>query len=143
MNRGVIRMPVGRTVPGWLATQIYKEALLEVKFTDTKGAPLEGASAGIVLYDVENKSKSMHHLVSNADGSASKLIEFGRCDGGIEALEFEHRQMGFNRWKAHYKLHLYYVANLLSGAPPVTPHIFYLGHICSQKVLKTTPFRND
>ena len=140
---GVIRIPVGRTVPDWLATQVYKEALLEVKFTDTKGAPLKGGSAGIVLYDLENKRYTTHNLVSNADGSASQMIEFGRCDGGIEALDFEHRQMGFNSWKTFYKLHLYYVDNLLSGAPPVTPHIFYLGHICSQRVLKTTPYRNN
>ncbi|MEO6677768.1 MAG: hypothetical protein ABIO21_10360, partial [Pseudomonas sp.] len=46
---GVIRIPSGRTEPGWLATQVYKEALLEVKFTDTKGTALEGAIADFLL----------------------------------------------------------------------------------------------
>ncbi len=137
---GVIRMPVGRTVPGWLATQIYKEALLEVKFTDTKGAPLQGGLAIFLLHFKENKRTIERNLISGADGSASQQIDIGRCDGGFEALEFEHVQRGFNTWKTHYKVGGYYVMNALSGNDKL--HLFHLGHICSQKVQKTVPFRN-
>lgn len=137
---GVIRIPVGRTVPDWLATQVYKEALLEVKFTDTKGAPLAGGLAVFLLRFRDDDLTIERKLISGSDGSASQLIDIGRCDGGFEALEFEHVQRGFNTWKTHYKVGGYHVMNVLSGSD--TPHLFYLGHICSQNVQKTVPFRN-
>jgi hypothetical protein len=137
---GVIRIPVGHTVPDWLATQIYKEALLEVKFTDTKGAPLAGALAVFLLRFNEDDLTIGRNLISGPDGAASQLIDIGRCDGGYEALEFEHVQRGFNTWKTHYKVGGYYVMNALSGDDKLRQ--FYLGHICSQKVQKTIPFRN-
>lgn len=58
---GVIRIPSGYSQPGWLATQVYKEALLEVTFTDTKGAPLEGGIAYFSLPLRRNPIKSVSY----------------------------------------------------------------------------------
>jgi hypothetical protein len=139
---GVIRIPVGRTVPGWLATQIYKEALLEVKFTDTKGAPLSGGVAYFHLEFDKDSSPITAILISDESGSASKKIELGRCYGGRQAADFVHNQRGFNTWRSYYRVGAYATINLSQGGEPTLLHQFYLGHICTQTVLQTVRPRN-
>ncbi len=139
---GVIRMPVGRTVPGWLATQIYREALLEVKFTDTKGAPLRGGVAYFQLEFDENSNPITDVLISDERGSASKKIELGRCYGGRQAADFVHNQRGFNTWRSYYRVGTYTLINLFLGNAQPRPHEFSLGHICTQTVLQTVRPRN-
>jgi len=134
---GVIRIPSGYTNPGWLATQIYKEALLEVRFSDTKGTPLEGGMAILDLSFGEKDASIRHILVSGADGFASERIEFGRCYGGTEAQDFVHTQRGFNTWRSNYRVARYFVSNFSLGLITATPHIFYMGHICTQTVVRT------
>lgn len=134
---GVIRIPSGYTNPGWLATQIYKEAIFEARFTDTKGAPLEGGMAILDLSFGKGEPSIEHVVTSNADGFVSQRIEFGRCYGGVEAQEFVHTQRGFNTWRSHYKVAGYTVHNFSLGPMTATPHIFYMGHICTQTVLRT------
>lgn len=135
---GVIRISGGRTVPAWLATQAYKQALLDVRFTDSKNAPLAGAVAEFSLRYKENVRPEIRlSLLSDERGQASKMIEFGRCTGGDEAEEFVHKQQGFNTWKSHYLVAGYSASNALRSSTTVRPHVFFLGHICSQKLVKS------
>ncbi|WP_122208318.1 hypothetical protein [Pseudomonas viridiflava] len=139
---GVIRIPSGYTEPNWLATQVYKEAVLEVRFTDTKGAALEGGVAGFGLTFGEGEKSMRGHLMSDANGIASQLIELGRCHGGFEARDFVDKQMGFNTWRSHYKVADYFVKNLYIDPTPKAFKLLQLGHICDQTVLKTVAPRN-
>jgi hypothetical protein len=134
---GVIRIPSGRTEPAFLQTQVYKEALLDIKFTDTKGTPLEGGTAVLGLKHPEDQSSIRVVLVSDAGGVASRKIELGRCYGGFEAPEFVHRQRGFNTWKSHYKVGQYFVYNWSTTNAIQSPRWLYIGHICSQQVMQT------
>ncbi|KTB64535.1 hypothetical protein AO067_16230 [Pseudomonas viridiflava ICMP 13104] len=134
---GVLRIPGGHTKPEWLATQIYKEAVFEAKFADTKNTPLEGGIASLVMSFGENEPTITHHSISDASGVASRLIEFGRCDGGVEALDFVDKQMGFNTWRSLYNVAGYFVQNSSLGPLKTTPRIVFMGHICKQTVLRT------
>lgn len=138
---GVIRIPSGYTSPSWLATQAYKEVLLEVKFTDSKDAPLEGGLAYFAL-SFDSKKPIELSLVSDRNGSASQRIELGRCYGGKQALDFVHKQKGFNTWRSHYQVGAYVILNRSLGTPASKPHVFYLGHICTQKLVHTVRPRN-
>jgi hypothetical protein len=139
---GVIRIPVGHTVPDWLATQIYREALLEVRFTDTKGAPLRGGVAYFQLRFDKDSNPITDVLISDQSGSASKKIELGRCYGGRQAADFVHNQRGFNTWRSYYRVGTYALINVFLGNAQPRPHEFSLGHICTQTVLQTVRPRN-
>lgn len=134
---GVLRIPSGYTVPNWLATQIYKETVLEIEFVDTKGAPLKGGFALLELSYGKHEKSIKRVLVSDAQGLASERIELGRCDGGYEAQQFVDKQMGFNTWRSWYKVAGYHVRNVSLGSLEPNPKVFYLGHICTQRVQKT------
>lgn len=75
--------------PEWLPTQAYKHARIEVQFTDTSGAPLEGAIAafGVSFHDGYRADISSA-LFSNSEGKGSQWVEFGRCEGGTQARDF-------------------------------------------------------
>nr|WP_243248397.1 hypothetical protein [Pseudomonas sp. S25] len=136
---GVIRIPSGYSEPGWLATQAYKEALLEVVFTDTQGAPLEGGKAFFRLsFGLEQKPVEWN-MVSDANGLASRRVELGRCDGGKEAQDFVDRHHGFNTWRSYYRVGGYYLRNLSETNAATLPHLFHFGHICRQQLIKTVP----
>ncbi|MCI8212278.1 hypothetical protein AUC61_22350 [Pseudomonas sp. S25] len=135
---GVIRIPTGYSEPGWLATQAYKEALLEVVFTDTKGAPVEGGQAYFRLNFEGAPSGLGHFLVSDANGLAARKVELGRCYGGKQAQDFVHKQKGFNTWRSYYRVGDYTLQNLASFAIGDKPHTFKLGHICKQTLINTT-----
>jgi hypothetical protein len=124
-----------------LATQAYKEVLLEVKFTDTEGAPLEGGLAYFRLSFGEQAPFQLD-LVSDGNGSASQRIDLGRCYGGNQAQDFVHKQRGFNTWRSYYQVGGYFVSNRSSGKNSTTPHLFHLGHICEQKLVQTVRPRN-
>ncbi len=134
---GVIRIPSGYTNPDWLATQVYKEAVFEARFTDTKGSSLEGGMAILDLSFGQQEPSIEHIAVSDANGYASQRIEFGRCYGGVQAQDFVHKQRGFNTWRSHYKVAGYTVHNFSLGPMTATPRIFFMGHICTQTVLRT------
>lgn len=139
---GVIRIPSGYTEPGWLATQVYKEALLEVKFEDTKGAPLEGGVIVFALKYREENTAVKLLLTSDASGFASRKIELGRCYDGTEAQDFVDKNKGFNTWRSYYKVANYTIMNLALAPHAVTPKTFYLGHICTQRLVHTVRPRN-
>ncbi len=69
---GVIRIPSGYTNPDWLATQVYKEAVFEARFTDTKGSPLEGGMAILDLSFGQQEPSIEHIAVSDANVLFSK-----------------------------------------------------------------------
>ncbi|BAP41221.1 putative uncharacterized protein [Pseudomonas sp. StFLB209] len=135
---GVIRISGGRTVPAWLATQAYKQALLDVRFTDSKNVPLAGGVAAFSLgYKEHVRPEIRFSLISDEKGQASKMVELGRCTGGYEAESFVHKQQGFNTWKSHYLVAGYSASNALRSSKAEQPHVFFLGHICSQKLVKS------
>lgn len=138
---GVIRIPSGYSEPSWLATQAYKEAFLDAKFTDTTGAPLEG---GLIEFTLRFKGGDPTKLLllSDANGSVSKRIELGRCYGGAEARDFVDKHTGFNTWRTYYKVAGYTTQNLSAGTASEMPHAYYLGHICTQRLIQTVRPRN-
>ncbi|WP_122671498.1 hypothetical protein [Pseudomonas viridiflava] len=139
---GVIRIPSGYTEPNWLATQVYREALLEVRFTDTKGVALEGGVAGFGLRFVQGEMNVEDVFVSDANGLISQRIKLGQCYGGRQAKDFVHKQMGFNTWRSHYKVGGYVVTNYYLNPLPQMSDWLFLGHICDQTVLKTVAPNN-
>lgn len=140
---GLVRIPGGRTIPGWLATQAYKETRLEVEFKDAKGTPLEGAAA-LLYIEFKNKdvAKIVRQFFSDKDGKISQVINLGQCYGGLQADEFVDKNRGFNTWSSRYEPGAYFVGNALLGTPEKNPHTFYIGHICSQRLIKTIPPKN-
>lgn len=140
---GVVRIQGGRTEPQWLATQAYKQARLEVKFTDSQGTPLEGAEVFFKLkFENGHIPEISRVLISDAKGVASQIIELGKCEGGKQAGDFVDKNKGFNTWRSHYEVGVYVIVNALLGTPDKAPHVFYLGHICKQKLIKTVRPRN-
>lgn len=134
---GVLRIPSGKNQPEWLATQLYKEAVLEVEFSDTKNAALRGGVAALVIKFAEGDPVIRRLVVSGADGRASSKIELGKCYGGQEAAPFEEKTRGFNTWRSWYRPGAYNVVNLtLSNLAP-KPHKYYIGHICTQSIQRT------
>lgn len=139
---GVIRIPSGYTEPNWLATQVYKEAVLEVRFTDTKGAALEGGMARFWLRFGQGEMNIEDVLASDANGVISQRIELGRCYGGKQAKEFVHMQMGFNTWRSEYKVGGYVVKDYYLDPSPKSSDWLFMGHICKQTVVKTVSPKN-
>jgi len=139
---GVIRIPSGYTEPNWLATQVYKDAVLEVRFTDTKSAALEGGVAGFWLRFGQGELNIEDVFASDANGLISQRIELGRCYGGKQAKDFVHKQMGFNTWRSHYKVGGYVVTDYYLNPVPAISDWLFLGHICDQTVLKTVAPNN-
>lgn len=139
---GVIRIPSGYTEPNWLATQVYKEATLEVRFTDTKGVTLEGGVALFGLTFCEGEKSMKGVFVSGANGIVSTRLELGRCYGGVEAKDFVDKQMGFNTWRSYYKVADYFVTNFYVSPLPKASDFLRLGHICDQQVMRTVAPNN-
>ncbi|MDC3743248.1 hypothetical protein KDL21_19670 [Pseudomonas syringae pv. syringae] len=98
---------------------------------------MEGGMAILDLSFGKKEASTRHILVSGADAFASERIEFGRCYGGAEAQDFVHAQRGFNTWRSNYRVARYFVSNFSLGLITAMPHIFYMGHICTQTVLRT------
>ncbi|MFK7699594.1 hypothetical protein [Pseudomonas caspiana] len=128
---GLLRIPYG--TPTLLVTQAIEKALLEVKFWDSKGAPLEG---GVLKLDFNHHgtgSRDPIFLISGSDGKASKLLEFGKCEGGDLANNFT-QKIDKNRatWATRYKVGFYTGANVLLGELADSLHSHGFGHICKR-----------
>lgn len=99
--------------------------------------PLQGGVVALELSFGKGEMSVTRVLVSGADGHASARIELGRCYGGHEAKDFVDKQKGFNTWKSWYRAGGYHIRNISLGVTAPKPHIFYIGHICTQRVQKT------
>ncbi|MBC3949971.1 hypothetical protein [Pseudomonas folii] len=136
-EENVLRIPYGYSIPEWLPGQAHKEATLEVQFTDTAGAPLEGGTVGFVLgFNGNYKPLISFVLSSDQDGRALKLVELGRCEGGNEARDFVNYSKGYNNtWRTHYRIGQYVVVNELAGRDQSATYAF--GHICNQRLISS------
>lgn len=139
-EEAVLRIPYGYAYPDWLPTQAYKQARIEVQFTDTSGAPLEGAKAGFGLnFDGAYRESISFHLFSNVEGKASRLVEFGRCEGGTQARDFVEYSRGYNNtWRSYYRTGGYVVLNSMVGVT-INPEGYNLAHICRQQLVSSRP----
>ena len=139
-EEAVLRIPYGYAYPEWLPTQAYKQARIEVQFTDTSGAPLEGAIAAFgVSFDDGYRENISSALFSNSEGEASRLIEFGRCEGGAQARDFVEYSRGYNNtWRSYYRTGSYVVMNYLVDVI-ANPEGYNLAHICRQQLVNSRP----
>ncbi|HEX8542510.1 MAG TPA: hypothetical protein VF671_12450 [Pseudomonas sp.] len=139
-EEAVLRIPYGYAYPEWLPTQAYKQAKIEVQFTDTSGAPLEGAKAGFGLnFDGAYRESISFHLFSNVEGKASRRVEFGRCEGGTQARDFVEYSRGYNNtWRSYYRTGGYVVLNSMVGVT-INPESYNLAHICRQQLVSSRP----
>lgn len=132
---GLLRVPYGRTEPPMLATQAFKQSLLEVEFTDSKAYPLEGGVAYFELRLQDPERSITKTLVSDASGKAQELLQFGTCEGGKAAEYFVHRHNGRNTWATRYKVGKYFAANQLLEHLADKPHVYDFGHICKRTLV--------
>ncbi len=139
-EEAILRIPYGYAEPEWLPTQAYKHARIEVQFTDTSGAPLEGAKAGFGLdFDGGYRKNIRFYFFSDSEGKASQLVEFGRCEGGAQARDFVEYSRGYNNtWRSYYRTGSYVVMNYLVGVV-ANPEGYNLAHICRQKLVGSKP----
>jgi len=137
-EENVLRIPYGYSHPAWLPGQVHKEAILQVQFTDTAGAPLEGGVASFIIGFEGNYRPLINvPLSSGTEGTALKLVEIGRCEGGNEARDFVDYSKGYNnKWRTNYRIGNYTVVNELAGRTVSVPYT--LGHICHQRLISST-----
>jgi len=129
-EKDFLPIPYGFTKPEFLATQAFKEALLEASFTDSKGVALEGGVLYFVL-ELNSKLKIKKTLISDKEGRISDLIEFPRCEGGWLAV-FVHYSNGKHTWSTRYHAGTYSAAEVLSEHLADKPHLYNFGHICNR-----------
>lgn len=134
-EEGFLKVPYGFTKPAFLATQAFKQALLEVTFTDSKGHPLEGGVVNFALKLPERPDSIIKTLVSDASGKASELLRFEACTGGNAADYFTHRSNGRNTWATRYKVGSYVATNALLEELADKPHNYNFGHICKRTLV--------
>ena len=133
---GFLRVPYGLTKPPFLATQAVTQTLLDIRFTDSKGYPLEG---GVAYFEMElstlKKNPLKKKMTSDASGSVKEMINLGTCQGGDAAGYFTHRQNGRNTWATRYIAGEYYAKNILLEELANEPHIYNIGHICKRTLV--------
>jgi hypothetical protein len=128
-------VPYGLTDPPFLATQAVTQTLLDVRFTDSKGYPLEGGVAYFELELPTFKNILKKKVTSDATGSFKEMIDLGTCQGGKAAGYFTHRQNGRNTWATRYMTGEYYAKNVLLEELADKPHIYNIGHICKRTLV--------
>ncbi|WP_349969841.1 hypothetical protein [Pseudomonas caspiana] len=138
-QEGFLRIPYGFTKPKFLATQAIDNSLLEAKFWDSKGAPLEGGEISLSFSNIGSKDMDPVVVVSGGDGKALKLITFEKCEGGWLAESFIHKQEnGKNTWATRYKVGSYVGTNVLLEVLADKPHEYNFGHICNRFLINWT-----
>jgi hypothetical protein len=136
-EENVLRIPWGYGHPAWLPAQAHKDAMLEVQFTDTAGAPLEGGVASFVIGFEGNYRPLINvPLSSDEEGKALRLVDLGKCEGGNEARDFVDYSKGYNNtWRTQYRVGQYVVVNELAGK--ALSASYALGHICHQRLISS------
>jgi hypothetical protein len=111
--------------------------MLEVQFTDTAGAPLEGGVASFVIGFEGNYRPLINvPLSSDEEGKALRLVDLGKCEGGNEARDFVDYSKGYNNtWRTQYRVGQYVVVNELAGK--ALSASYALGHICHQRLISS------
>jgi hypothetical protein len=132
-EEGLLKIPYGFADPAFLATQAIQKALLEVRFWDSKGEPLEGGVFGIDIERLKEPVLASEVLISGSDGKASRLLEFRKCKGGKPAEYFKYKQeYGVNTWGTNYQVAHYAGHNVLLEDLEDKPHQYNFGHICKR-----------
>ncbi len=136
-EENVLRIPYGYSDPVWLPGQAHNQAKAMAQFTDTTGAPLEGAIVGYGLKFGGGYRKDISGgLVSDVEGKASGLVEIGPCQGGDQARDFVDYSQGYNNtWRTNYRVGEYYYLNFLAGGDLSEEYKF--GHICHQRLISS------
>lgn len=134
-EEGLLRVPYGLTRPPFLATQAIKQTLLDVRFTDSKGYPLEGGVAYFELKFQRPKNEIYRVITSDSSGGAKEMLDIGTCIGGDPAGYFTHRQNGRNTWATRYITGKYFAKNVLLEELANKPHIYDFGHICKRTLV--------
>jgi len=137
-EENVLRIPYGYSEPEWLPGQAHKEVTVTAEFTDTTGAPLEGALVGFGLkFDGGYRDSIKVPIFSDEKGKASRLIEVGQCQGGHQSRDFVDYSQGYNNtWRTNYRLGSYVFVNHFAGNSASASYKF--GHICHQRLISST-----
>jgi hypothetical protein len=132
-EEGLLKIPHGFADPAFLATQAIQKALLEVKFWDSKGEPLEGAVFSFDLRRPGEPPLATAELTSEGDGKGLELLEFRKCEGGKPAEYFKHKQeYGVNTWGTNYQVAQYRGKNVLLEDLADKAHQYNFGHVCKR-----------
>ncbi|WP_122665414.1 hypothetical protein [Pseudomonas viridiflava] len=132
-EEGLARFPHDFSKDGFIATQAIEKSMLEVKFWDSKGAPLEGGVLELRFGHFGPVNLGSITLVSGSDGKASRLLEFGKCEGGTLAKEFtQNLEKGRATWASRYRTGTYVGTNVLLDHLADKPHVYLFGHICNR-----------
>ncbi|ODJ90984.1 hypothetical protein BB779_10465 [Pseudomonas viridiflava] len=117
---------------GFLATQGFKEVMLEASFTDSKAYPLEGGQLFFSL-NTGTGEEVKERFLSDSNGRISELIEFKRCEGDWLADSiYENVDKTRLTWSTRYERGDYRANNILAGQLEDKPHTFTLGHLCKR-----------
>lgn len=135
-EKGLLKIPYGFADPAFLATQAIQKALLEVRFWDSRGEPLEGGVFSFDLRRPGEPSLATAVLTSEGDGKVLKLLEFRKCEGGKPAEYFKYKQeYGVNTWGTNYQVAHYEGKNVLLEDLADDPHRYNFGHICKRHLV--------
>ncbi|POD71119.1 hypothetical protein BKM17_22745 [Pseudomonas syringae group genomosp. 3] len=140
---GMSRIPPDASTLGPLSAQGISNVVLEIDMTDSTGTPLEG---GIASYSIDlpksDKSRSTGLVKTDASGKVRTLVDIGRCVGGNDADVFTEKDRGTHIWRTQYfegdwMVHNFYAGD--TGADTPHPDKGQVGHICHQRLIKSTP----
>ncbi|MGE8154765.1 hypothetical protein ACQKP5_26410 [Pseudomonas vancouverensis] len=81
-----VRGDAGEIPLYWATTQAYRVLNWSVLLKDSKGHPVEGASATLILN--KGAGESRHHLLTDSAGSAADAIQLGGCHGLLTSNPF-------------------------------------------------------
>lgn len=140
---GMSRIPPDASTLGPLSAQGISNVILEVDMTDSTGKPLEG---GIASYSIDLPKSDKSHLggfvKTDASGKVRTVVDIGRCVGGNDADVFTEKDRGTHIWRTQYfegdwMVHNFYAGD--TGADTPHPDKGQVGHICHQRLIKSTP----
>ncbi|PHN47434.1 hypothetical protein [Pseudomonas amygdali] len=140
---GMSRIPPDASTLGPLSAQGISNVVLEIDMTDSTGTPLEG---GIASYSIDlpksDKSRPTGLVKTDASGKVRTVVDIGRCVGGNDADVFAEKDRWTHIWRTQYFEGSWVVDNpygLNTGLDTPHPDKGQVGHICHQRLIKSTP----
>ncbi|WP_105169151.1 hypothetical protein [Pseudoalteromonas sp. T1lg23B] len=144
----VIRIPYSAFSDPYLTTQAYRNLNWSLTLNDSTGAPIESASAKLVLADTDGTTDYVQ--TSDANGRISNSINLGTCSPQVTNIEHTQYSLGYkNTWHSDVEVkgwRLEIETNLDSDNDGIIDKIgiggenvpwVYLGHICDQDLVSS------
>lgn len=96
-----VRGDAGEIPLYWATTQAYRILNWSVLLKDSRGHPVEGATATLILN--KGAGETRHHLITDSTGSAADALQLGNCHGLLTSNPF-----WTSSGKYHYKWEVEY-----------------------------------